>query len=220
MHRLLIVDDDESMRRLLRFRLKNAYEIIDTGSAEEVVALALEHKPDAILLDVLLPQYSGLEICQALSAMSFTQTIPIFFISGKPANGYTEFCREVGAKGFFQKPLDFDVLTANLAKVLNGKTAERRSEPRIRLRVVVRIRGTTEKGEHFEFLAVTENVSAHGFCSDCSIPLAPGAVVDVCLAKGQQSSVKARVVHVQRSGTPAQRCGFRFVDSPIDWILR
>ena len=59
MPRLLIVDDDDAVRKVLRFRLKDSYEIIDTKSPEEALALALQQKPDAILLDLMMPRCSG-----------------------------------------------------------------------------------------------------------------------------------------------------------------
>jgi DNA-binding response OmpR family regulator len=61
--RLLIVDDDDAMRRLLRLNLSDSYEIIDTGKPEEALALTMEHKPDAILLDLLMPKISGIDLC-------------------------------------------------------------------------------------------------------------------------------------------------------------
>ena len=67
MNKLLIIDDDESVRKVLRFRLKDSYEITDTGSPEEALALALQTKPDAILLDLMMPKYSGFEVCRTLS---------------------------------------------------------------------------------------------------------------------------------------------------------
>ncbi len=61
MPKLLIIDDDESLRKVLRFRLKDSYDILDSSSAEEALTLALQHKPDAILLDLMMPRYSGFE---------------------------------------------------------------------------------------------------------------------------------------------------------------
>ena len=82
MPKILIVDDDQSMRRLLRMRLADAYEIIDTGEPEQALSLALEHRPDAIFLDLMMPKYSGFELCQSLRSLSYTCHIPIFVITG------------------------------------------------------------------------------------------------------------------------------------------
>jgi CheY-like chemotaxis protein len=68
MPRILIVDDDEAIRRLVRLNLTDLYEIFDTGQPEEALALALEHKPDAILLDLRMPGYSGFELCKTLTS--------------------------------------------------------------------------------------------------------------------------------------------------------
>jgi CheY-like chemotaxis protein len=221
MPRILIVDDDEAQRRVLRFRLKDKYEIIDTGSPEEALALALHHKPDAILLDLMMPQYSGFEVCQTLSSMSFTQLIPVFIVSGEAAGRYQEFCENLGAKGYFQKPVDFEALQARLAAVVSNKNGDRRTEPRVRLRVRLKIRGTTADGKPFELLTATENVSAHGFFCSCDAALKKDDAVDVLLvATGEQFTGKARVVRVESPGTPGQSCGFRFVDNPVDWVLR
>jgi CheY-like chemotaxis protein len=78
----LIVDDDEAIRRLVRLNLTNLYEIFDTGQPEEALALALEHKPDAILLDLRMPGYSGFELCKTFTSFSATQLIPVV-ISGE-----------------------------------------------------------------------------------------------------------------------------------------
>ena len=83
MPKLLIVDDEEPVRRLIRLNLMDAYEIVDTGEPEQALALALEHKPDAILLDLRMPRYSGLELCQTFTSFSATQLIPVFVISGE-----------------------------------------------------------------------------------------------------------------------------------------
>ena len=83
MSRILIVDDDETMRELLRESLKEEYEIVDTGDPQNALVMALEHKPDAILLDLSMPGLSGFELCQALSSLSFTQHIPIFIVSAE-----------------------------------------------------------------------------------------------------------------------------------------
>jgi CheY-like chemotaxis protein len=83
MDKLLIVDDEEAMRRLLRINLADRYEIIDTGNPEQALALAMQDKPNAILLDLRMPQYSGFELCRILKSMNCTQLIPLIIISGE-----------------------------------------------------------------------------------------------------------------------------------------
>ena len=69
MAKLLVVDDEESMRRLVRLNLADTYEIVETGEPEQALALALEHKPDAVLLDLRMPKYSGFELCKTLTSL-------------------------------------------------------------------------------------------------------------------------------------------------------
>src|SRR6202041_781710 len=114
---LLIIDDDESLRKVMAFRLKDSYTIIDSGSPEEALALALQYKPAAVLLDLMMPKYSGFEVCQTLSSLSFTAHIPILIVSGESSDRYRALCKSIGAKGFFQKPVDIDALKEKLASL-------------------------------------------------------------------------------------------------------
>jgi CheY-like chemotaxis protein len=221
MPKLLIVDDDESVRKLLRFRLKNSYEMIDTGSPEEALALTLQEKPDAILLDLMMPRYSGFEVCQTISSLSFTQHIPVVIVSGESSASYKEFCESLGAKDYIQKPVDFDVLEKKLAKLIGGNPNGDRGEPRVRLRVMLKLRAADGAGSISEVLTVTESVSAHGFLCGYQAPLKEGGIVEVFHARnGQQLVGKAKAVHVDWQGSPGQRVNFSFVGTPTDWILR
>ena len=168
MQKILIVDDDPAMRNLLRKRLADTYEIIDTGNPEHALGLALEHKPDAILLDLMMPKFSGFELCQSFHSISYTGLIPIFVITGQSAGGYKEYCENLGAKGYFQKPIDFAELKRKLAVELKGKSPERRGSVRVRMRVTLKLRGTDADGKPFEELTATENVSADGFLCNCA----------------------------------------------------
>lgn len=222
MRRLLVVDDDESTRKLIRFRLKSSYEITETDSPEEAVALALQDKPDAVLLDLRMPKYSGVEVCQSMGRLSFTHSIPIFIISGEGASQYEEFCKSLGAKGYFQKPIDFDALQAKLNSVLGAKVADRRKEPRIKLKANIELQGTNTSGQPFRLKTSTENVSGGGFLCGCAESVKVNSVVSVSLLQNNRAEPvgKARVAHVQWPGTPGQQCGFQFLEKPKNWVLR
>jgi len=221
MTRVLIIDDDEAIRRMLRFRLKDAYEIVDTSSPKEGLILALQHKPDAILVDLMMPAHTGFEICQTLAGLSFTQLIPVFVISGAPQAIYKDFCDALGAQGYFEKPIDFNLLQARLAAIASHDRQNRRTEPRIRLRVGLKVRGRDTKGNPFESLIFTENVSRRGFACGLSVPLVRNAVVEVFLwiPAAHRFTGEARLAWRKFPETPEQLCGFEFLGEPREWIF-
>jgi DNA-binding response OmpR family regulator len=218
--RLLVIDDDETMRGVLRDRLEDDYQIIDTGDPEAAIALSLQHKPDAILLDLMMPNFSGFEVCQTLAALSFTQKIPVLIVSGEAATKYKTFCQNLGAAGYFEKPVDFDQLKACLAHLLQDQRQERRVEARIRLNVSLKLCGKDRHGTPFELFATTENVSAKGFLCGCTAPLEKDTTVDVFLIReGEHYVGAACAVRAEWTNTPYPRYGFRFVKKPAGWIL-
>jgi DNA-binding response OmpR family regulator len=81
LHKILTVDDDEATLNLMRTRLSEVYEVICTMDPEKALGLALEHKPDAVLLDLMMPKFSGFELCQSLRSLSYTSAIPIIVIT-------------------------------------------------------------------------------------------------------------------------------------------
>lgn len=220
MRRLLLIDDDESVRKLLRVQLQDSYEVTDTADPEEGIVLALQGKPDAILLDLMMPRYSGFEICQTLSSLSFTQKIPIFIVSGESSARYEGFCRNLGAKGFFQKPVDFDKLRQELAVATEGKPRAGRAEARVRIRTPLKLSGLDSAGASLDLAVLTESVSANGFRCGCRANLHQGAAVEVFLATlGAQFVGKAQLIRVDAAGTAGQSCEFQFIEKPADWVL-
>jgi twitching motility two-component system response regulator PilH len=220
MAKLRVVDDDESVRKLLRFRLRGSHEVIETGSPEEALALALHEKPDAILLDLMMPKYSGFEICQTISSLSFTQHIPIIIVSGESSASYKEFCESLGAKDYMQKPVDFEVLSKKLASLISAHSSAQR-EPRVRLRVALKLRPVEGPKNDAEVLAVTESVRASGFTCGYYPATAEGQTFEVFQAKnGQHFIGKVKADHIEWKGTPGQRVEFTFLGTPAEWILR
>lgn len=220
MSKLLIVDDDDAMRKVIRMNLADSYEIIDTGEPEHALALALEHKPDAILLDLRMPRYSGFELCQTFTSFSSTQMIPVLVISGEAGDKTKQFCRDLGAVAYFQKPVDFDGLRVQLAHFLGTRRKERRSEVRVRLRVPLKLTGTDENGEAFEVHTTTENVSRSGFLCACSVAILQGSTIEVYLVgTGEEYVGKAKIIRSEWKETPYPRYGCRFTEKAGHWVL-
>src|SRR6202158_6556706 len=138
MHKLLIIDDEPPMRRLLRINLEDRYKIVDTGDPELALEAVLQSKPNAILLDLRMPNYSGFELCRTLKSITSTQLIPIIIVTGEAGASTKLYCEELGAAAYFEKPIAFAALRDGLAKILQASQPERRAEVRIRLRVTVK----------------------------------------------------------------------------------
>lgn len=218
--KLLVVDDDEALRRLMRLELGDGYEIIDSGEPEQGLALALEHKPDAILLDLRMPKYSGYELLQRFVSFSHTQMIPVIIVSGEAGSQNKEHCRQLGAAGYFEKPIDFEALRACIRQNARTRRHIPRSEVRVQLRVPLKLRWRNADGKKFEEAATTEDVSLSGFLCHCAASLAADSMVDVYLAGDSEDFVgKARIVH-SRSASAGKRYGCRFVEKSGRWVLQ
>src|ERR1700687_401669 len=153
MGKVLVVDDDEALRRLMHLELGDVYEIIDSGEPEHGLALALEHKPDAIVLDLRMPKYSGYELLQTFTSFSHTQKIPVIIVSGEAGAQTKEHCKQLGAAGYFEKPIDFDALRACLRQIAKNGRYTPRAEVRVRLHVALKLGGVDSQGKKFEAFA-------------------------------------------------------------------
>jgi DNA-binding response OmpR family regulator len=219
--RILVVDDDDSMRNILRMRLADEYEVIDTGDPELALGLALEHKPDAVLLDLVMPKVSGFELCQNLRALSYTSRIPVFVITGGGVQETKQHCDNLGATAYFEKPLNFTELKRRLGEELHVHRTERRAHARVRMRLILKLRGNDATGNRFEELTATENVSAGGFLCNSTTTLAKGSHVDVYLCGETERFVgRARMVRKESSITAWQRYGFQFEERNSEWVLQ
>jgi DNA-binding response OmpR family regulator len=219
--KLLVVDDDDALRRLMHLELGETYEIIDTGTPELGLALALEHKPDAILLDLRMPKYSGYELCQTFTSFSRTQSIPVIIVSGEGGAQTKEHCRQLGAAAYFEKPLDFDALKACLKGIVKTARHVPRTEVRVRLRVPLKLRGKDAQGIAFEEAASTENVSLSGFLCNCNREISVLSSVEVFMVGVRDELVGTAVImHAEAKASPVYRYGCRFTEKKGPWVLQ
>jgi DNA-binding response OmpR family regulator len=225
MHKVLIVDDDEATRKLLKTRLSANYEVIETGEAAQALELALAHKPDVILMDLMMPGFSGFELCQSIRNLSYTSRIPIFVVSGESDVRCKAHCERLGALDYFQKPVDFKRLQGRLSQELQKQHPERRRSARVKMKIPIRLRGADIRGDFLDETTSTENVSLDGFLCECSATLAKDAVVEVFLMSSVGSVEttryvgRARVVRREAPETPWQRYAFEFQEKTLEWVL-
>ena len=208
------------MRRLIRLNLDDEYEIVDTGEPEHALALALEHKPDAILLDLRMPKYSGFELCQMFTSFGSTQLIPVLVISGEAGSTTKEFCRGLGVAGYFEKPVDFAALRLQLGEFLKARRRERRGESRVKLRVPLKLTGTDAHRKPFVALTTTENIGPSSFLCAANIALEANSSVEVFLVGAELRSGRALVVRAEERDTEYPRYACRFAEKDGNWVLQ
>lgn len=221
MGKLLVVDDDEALRRLMRLELSDRYQVFDSGEPQHGLALALEHQPDAILLDLRMPKYSGYELLQTYTSFSHTQRIPVIIVSGEAGAQTKEHCKQLGAVGYFEKPVDFDALRTYLQQTVTTRRYIPRAEVRVRLRVPLKLEGQDGRGERVAVAAVTEDVSMSGFLCACTAEFPSAALLEVYLTAHHEEHVgRVRIVHSHAKAAPLWHYGCQFIEKTGPWVLQ
>ena len=117
--KILVVDDDESLRDLLRLHLSGAgYEVSTAADGIGAGYQVLKNPPDLILLDVDMPHMDGFEFIAALKSDKTLPEIPVIFLSAVEEGD--ERGKELGAVAYLQKPVMRDRLLAVVAKHVPG----------------------------------------------------------------------------------------------------
>lgn len=112
---ILIVDDDPTTLQMLTTSVAKAgYRVLAAKSGEEALRLSLEHKPDLVVLDLLLPDTSGLEICRQFLEEPETQGMLIIMVTALGEQSDKIYGLEVGADDYLVKPVDVPELLARI----------------------------------------------------------------------------------------------------------
>lgn len=121
MARVLIVDDSPTEVHVLKIMLeKNGHEADSVDNAEAGIARAKETKPDAILMDVVMPGMNGFQATRAITKDPETESIPIIIVTTKDQETDRVWGMRQGAKDYISKPADEQELMAKLSAVLAG----------------------------------------------------------------------------------------------------
>ena len=111
---ILVADDDPDTLLLLKDQLRDHCNIVTAASGQECLDLARAIQPDLLLLDIHMPNMSGLEVCEALKESASTASIPIILISGEERSEQLRLGKKVGANECLQKPLHESLLLAKV----------------------------------------------------------------------------------------------------------
>lgn len=118
--RVLIVDDDESIREVAQVSLElvGGYEVLTADHGTRGLEVAGEALPDAILLDLMMPDLDGTEVFARLQGEAATRQIPVIFMTAKAQQQQLDDLRTIGAAGVIAKPFDAMTLASQVAAIL------------------------------------------------------------------------------------------------------
>lgn len=115
---ILVVEDEKHILQFLqRGLLYKGFEVLTATCGEEALVLASTHSPDLVLLDIMLPDVSGIEVCRSLRAAE-RKALPILMLTAKDERTDKIMGLESGADDYITKPFDFEELVARIRAAL------------------------------------------------------------------------------------------------------
>lgn len=119
---ILVVEDESDILELVRYNLtREGYDVREAASGEAALKLVKTVKPDLVLLDLMLPEIDGLEVCRRLKAEPTTAEIPVVMLTAKGEEADIVAGLELGADDYVTKPFSPRVLIARVRAVLRRR---------------------------------------------------------------------------------------------------
>lgn len=143
---ILIIDDQPSTLQALALTLRDTYALLVAGTGQEALDLAKSRVPDLILLDVMLPDISGFDVCRALKADPDLQSIPIIFVTARDETEDEAAGLDIGAIDYIGKPFAPAIVRA---RVRNHLELKRQRDLLERIAMIDGLTGIANR-RHFE----------------------------------------------------------------------
>ena len=123
---VLVIDDEEDLIELVRYNLeREGFEVFGACDGESGLSLAVQKRPDVIIVDLMLPGIDGLEACRSLRAQSETEDIPIIMLTAKTAEPDRIVGLEIGADDYVTKPFSPRELILRIKSILRRAASSR-----------------------------------------------------------------------------------------------
>jgi len=116
--KVLVVDDEENVRRLLRSMLGSKYIVLEAKDGEEAIDIARSQRPDIILMDIMMPNIDGYTACHTIKQDPATKTIPVVMVTAVGQELNKKLAQEMGADGYITKPFSSQVLVDTVNRFL------------------------------------------------------------------------------------------------------
>ena len=124
MKKLLIVDDQPSIRQMIRLAVRNSFSLEDADSADAALESILAERPDAIVLDVMMPgSMNGFQLCERIKRNAALADIHIVLVTARSQVEDQELGRSLGADAYFIKPFSLMALSRHLQRALSDTAA-------------------------------------------------------------------------------------------------
>ena len=126
---VLIAEDEGALVTLLRYNLeREGYRVLEAQDGEEALLVAAEEKPDLVLLDWMLPQLSGIEVCRRLRGRQETRNVPIIMLTARGEETDRIRGLSTGADDYVVKPFSLPELMARVKAILRRTAPDRMAE--------------------------------------------------------------------------------------------
>jgi CheY-like chemotaxis protein len=120
--KLLLAEDEPDVQLIARLSLKKAgFTVVTVASGVEVLRRVVEERPDAILLDWMMPDMDGYETCRRLKADPATASIPVIFLTARVQEAELARAMALGAVGCIGKPFDALTLGKQVLELLGSR---------------------------------------------------------------------------------------------------
>lgn len=197
---ILVVEDEEDVLELLRFNLtREGFSVATATRGEEGLKAVAQKRPDLILLDLMLPELSGLEVCRQLKKDPKTAGIPVIMVTAKDAEADIVVGLEVGADDYVTKPFSVKVLISRIRVVLRRQQLQSydpKAELHIRdLEISPGRFLVLARGKPIEGLTLTDFRLLHFLASRPGWVLNRQQILDA--VRGEDVAVTERAVDVQ-----------------------
>ena len=130
---VLVIDDEKDLLELVRYNLeREKLDVITAADGQSGLDIGLKHKPDLVLLDLMMPGMNGLEVCKQLRADARTSRVPIIMLTAKAAETDKIVGLEMGADDYITKPFSVRELVARVRALLRRSSRAEGGEEIIR----------------------------------------------------------------------------------------
>ncbi|NLJ75370.1 MAG: diguanylate cyclase [Firmicutes bacterium] len=148
--RILIVDDVRLNTKILESALGDEYELSIASNGKEALAMVRTEMPDLILLDIIMPEMDGYEVCAELQRNEKTRDIPIIFLTALEGDENEAYGLELGAMDYIRKPFNVPVVKAKIRNHLELKKYKDLLKRDIRIDGLTRVANRRRFDEAFE----------------------------------------------------------------------